>query len=186
MNRFANNPRRIIHWERVKGPRAVSAVTIGTAFGAGLFPIAPGTMGTLAAVPLVYATNHSDLVFRVVLWTVILAAGIWASKVFDELMGSKDNQNIVIDEVVGLGITAWTAGTHASTLVAAFLLFRFFDVLKPPPVRQVDNWSRKKATGPKNKYTYWWSGFGVMMDDVLAGFQGLAVILILQHFNLLP
>jgi phosphatidylglycerophosphatase A len=170
----------------------VSAIAVGTALGAGLLPLAPGTMGTLIAVPLAYFTAHAHWGIRAALWSVLLAAGIWASKVFDEIMGSKDNQNIVIDEVVGFGITAWTAGVHPWTLLASFIVFRFFDIVKPPPVRQVDNWSRYKASSknpgniPGSQAPLWWSGFGVMADDVLAGFQGLIVILILQHYGVLP
>jgi phosphatidylglycerophosphatase A len=94
------------------------------------------------------------------------------------MMGTGDNQNIVIDEVIGLGITAWTAGRDLKTLFAAFVLFRFFDVIKPPPVRQVDLWSKRQASP-------WAGGFGVIADDIVAGFQALAVILVLQYYQVL-
>ena len=100
-------------------------------------------------------------------------------------MGTGDNQNIVIDEVIGLGITAWTSGHEWKTLLAAFFAFRFFDVLKPFPVRLVDRWSKKKAEEKGSALAPWWGGFGVIADDILAGFQGLVVILIFQHFDLL-
>jgi phosphatidylglycerophosphatase A len=104
----------------------------------------------------------------------------------DEIMGTKDNQSIVMDEVVGLGVTAWTAGHHTSTLIAAFVLFRAFDILKPPPVRQLDRWSKKKASQKGNASAAWWGGFGVMADDLLAGFEALTVIFILQQLGVLP
>ncbi len=173
--------RRIIRWEKFKGPRAIAALVISTAGGAGLAPIAPGSLGTLVGVPIHWFSADWSIPARVMLWGGLLFIGVWAAKVFDEINDSKDNQNIVMDEVVGFGITAWTAGTNNWTLLAAFILFRIFDVLKPPPVRQLDNWSKSKATGSR-----WWNGIGVMGDDVVAAFQGLIVILILQHFGILP
>lgn len=171
--------RRKIDWKNVKGPKAILALLIGTALGAGLFPVAPGTMGTLVAMPLAYFTQEWHWGIRVLFWIGLTGLGTWAAKVFDETMETSDNQNIVIDEVIGLGITAWTAGNDAKTWIAAFLLFRFFDVVKPPPVRQVDRWSKNQASS-------YWGGFGVIADDIVAGFQALAVILILQAFKILP
>jgi phosphatidylglycerophosphatase A len=107
--------------------------------------------------------------------------GTWACKVFDETMQTGDNQNLVIDEVVGLGITAWVAGPDWKWLAAAFFLFRFFDIVKPPPVRQVDAWS-KNRTLSNTPLRYWYSGFGVMADDIIAGFQGLICMVVLRHF----
>src|SRR5262245_53825966 len=134
--------RRFLDWSRVRGPREFLAVITATACGAGLVPFAPGTAGTLAAMPLAWATAFEPVVVRVVLWTSLLIAGTWAAKVFDETMGTGDNQNIVMDEVVGLGITAWTAGQDSRALIAAFVLFRFFDIVKPWPVRLIDRWSK--------------------------------------------
>ena len=170
--------RRQILWHKVKGLHSVSALLGATALGAGLFPVAPGTMGTLVAMPLAYFTADWDWFLKVFLWSGLTLVGTWSAKVFDELMETSDNQNIVIDEVVGLGITSWTAGHDPKTWIAAFVLFRFFDVLKPPPVRQIDLWS-------KNQPSPWWKGFGVIADDIVAGFQGLGVILLLQWLGLL-
>ena len=171
------NPRRFIRWDAVKGPKAFIAVTVGTACGSGLVPFAPGTMGTLFGLPFVFYSAGWEWPYRVGLWLALLAIGTWAAKVFDETMGSSDNQCIVIDEVVGIGITAWTAGTDPKALAASFVLFRFFDIFKFPPVRQLDRWSKTQSR--------WLGGFGVMADDVLAGFQGLAVILLLQYLKVI-
>jgi len=180
-------PRSAIRWDKVSGPRAVVALLIGTALGAGLFPFAPGTMGTLVGLPLAYFTADSDPALRVLVWTALFAAGVWAARALDLLMGTKDNSSIVIDEVVGLGITAWTAGHHPTTLITAFVLFRIFDIVKPPPIRQLDTWSKKKASEKKgSKAASWWAGFGVMADDVLAGLMSLAIVIALQHFGVLP
>jgi len=175
-----SSDRRILHWERVRGIKATAAVFIGTAGGAGLFPVAPGTMGTLVGLPIAYYSASWDLSARLTLWTLITLAGTWACKEFDELMNSNDNQNLVIDEVAGMGITAWTAsfsGDGWKPWLAAFLLFRFFDIVKIPPVRQVDRWSKKGSA--------WLGGFGVMADDLLAGIQGLAAMMLLQWFHIL-
>lgn len=174
--------RRALDWSKVRGPRAVCAIAIGTALGAGLLPVAPGTFGTIASVPLAYVTADAHWALRAAMWLTLLAAGTWAAKVFDETMRTSDNQNVVMDEVVGLGITAWTAGQDWRALLAAFVLFRFFDIVKPWPVRLIDEWSKRKAAegGPTAS---WYGGFGVMADDVAAGFQGLACMLVLQRLG---
>jgi phosphatidylglycerophosphatase A len=177
--------RNLIRWNRVRGPRATAAFIIATAFGAGLTPLAPGTMGALFGVPLAYFSSEWDWVLRVLFWVFLSAIGTWAATVFDETMETGDNQRIVIDEVIGLGICAWTAGQNLTTLAAAFVLFRFFDIVKPPPVRQLDRWSKKKAAQTSDPFARWYGGFGVIADDIAAGLQGLAVILILQYFRVL-
>lgn len=171
-------PKRRIQWSRIKTPRDAIAVVTATAFGAGLFPYAPGTMGTLYAVPLAYATQSWATPARLVMWIFLLAAGTWAAKTLDEIMKSEDNQSIVMDEVVGYGITAWTAGSDINTILAAFVLFRILDGLKPWPVYLVDRWS-KKAKSP------WARGFGVMADDLLAGVVGLIIVVVLQSTGVL-
>jgi phosphatidylglycerophosphatase A len=176
--------KQVIRWERVRDFRSVSATVVATALGAGLVPRAPGTMGTLIAVPLAIWSAGWSVPARLALWVGLLALGTWGAKVYDEIMETGDNQCIVIDEVVGLGITAWLLAPGAGALAwfAAFFLFRFFDILKPPPVRQMDRWSKKKAL-ESSGLGKWWGGFGVMADDVLAGFQGLIVMAILLHFH---
>jgi phosphatidylglycerophosphatase A len=170
--------RRPLHWERVRGPRKIIALFIATAAGAGLLPKAPGTFGTIVGLPIAYFTRDWPIIARVGLWTALTVAGTWSAQVFDQTMQSTDNQNIVIDEVVGMGITAWTLGGSLPTgwqgWLAAFLLFRLFDMWKPYPIRLVDVWSKKSPA---------WSGFGVMADDILAGFYGLLCIILLQHFG---
>ena len=175
VNRFTH---KAIRWDRLRDVRGYAALIIGTAGGAGMFPVAPGTMGTLFAVPLAWFTADAHPALRAALWLALLAAGTWAARVLEELMGTSDNQSIVMDEVVGYGITAWTVGHDARAAIVAFVLFRLFDMVKVPPARQMDRWS-KKARSP------WVRGFGVMGDDVVAGFQGLAVVLIAQRLGLL-
>jgi phosphatidylglycerophosphatase A len=124
---------------------------------------------------------------RLSIWIALTIAGTWAAKVFDELMQTGDNQCIVIDEVVGLGITSWTLSNidKGWAWFAAFVLFRLFDVIKIYPVRLVDDWSKNKAK-ENTPLARWWGGFGVMADDIMAGFQGLAVMIILQLLHVFP
>jgi phosphatidylglycerophosphatase A len=169
--------RRPLQWDRVRGPKNISALFVATAGGAGLLPKAPGTFGAIVGLPIAYFTQTWSLEARLGLWIGLTAIGTWSAQVFDQLMQSTDNQNIVIDEVVGMGITAWTAGTDWKSWLAAFILFRLFDIWKPYPIRLLDLWS-KKSPG--------WSGFGVMADDILAGFYGLIVMILLQKFGIIP
>jgi phosphatidylglycerophosphatase A len=188
--------KRNIELARFFGPSAGLldrlALAAGTSLGAGLIPGAPGTMGACVGLPIAYLTAGWPAPYRVAIWTLLTILGVWAAKVIDERMGSSDNQSIVIDETVGLGITAWTAGTHLQTLAAAFVLFRLFDILKPPPIRQVDRWSKIQAIkarvappGPKSPWSSCWGGFGVMADDLLAGLEGLLVVFLLQRLDIL-
>lgn len=163
-------------FSRINTPKKWLGFWIATGLGSGLGPIAPGTWGTLAAIPLVYLTAENSLLFKTLLWLGLFLLGTWSAKVYDQTMETQDSGRIVIDEVVGYGIAAWTCGADLKSLVIAFFVFRFFDILKLPPVRQVDQWSHGHPR---------WSGFGVMADDVLAGIQALLVILTLQHYGVL-
>jgi phosphatidylglycerophosphatase A len=176
--------RNIIFWDRIKDARTAVAVWIATASGAGLVPKAPGTAGTLIAVPLFWLIAGWAWPYKLEVLFVILAAGTWAAKVFDETMETGDNQCIVIDEVLGFGITALCLSPNSRwwEWLTAFLLFRLFDIIKIPPVRQMDLWSKKKAK-ERNPLASWWGGFGVMGDDLLAGVQGWLVMLILSMLN---
>ncbi|MGZ3699511.1 MAG: phosphatidylglycerophosphatase A family protein [Bdellovibrionota bacterium] len=177
--------KRRVDFAKIKNFKQALAVVLGTALGAGLMPFAPGSAGTLVGMPLVWLSVDWDLPSRLALWGGLLVVGTWAAKVFDQTMGSKDNQSIVIDEVVGVGITAWTCPRDWRWMLAAFVLFRIFDIIKIAPVRQVDQWSKRKASDRSDPLAPWYGGFGVMADDVMAGVQGLIVILILQRFGFL-
>ncbi len=166
--------------KKIKSLSIFFAVLIGTAGGAGLLPLAPGTWGTLVAIPISCLTNHWDWTLKLAFWILVTIVGTWASKVIVQKFGKADNQSIVIDEVIGFGISAWTAGQNYKALAVAFILFRIFDVVKIPPVRQVDRWSKRVSGRSK-----WVGGFGVIADDILAGIQALAVILVLQSFGVL-
>ena len=131
------------------------ARTIALFFGAGCAPWAPGTAGTLAAVPLAWLLSAlGDGVYVAVLVAVV-AVGAWASRRASTELGSHDHPGIVIDEVAGYLVTMAFIPVSATTAALGFALFRLFDVVKPWPIRWVD----RNVSG----------GLGIMADDLLAG-----------------
>jgi phosphatidylglycerophosphatase A len=131
-------------------------------FGSGLAAKAPGTFGTLAAVPLYLLL--SDVSLPIYLAVVVLGAllGIWLCGYTAHRLGEHDHPSIVWDEFVGYFITMIAAPAGWSWLLLGFLLFRLFDILKPWPIRWVD----RHVHG----------GFGIMLDDVLAGAMAWLVL----------
>jgi len=130
--------------------------TFATAFGLGLSPVAPGTMGALGGLALGYlilqycSYPNSLLSLAIVLVTIL---GAISAKVL-ELEWGEDPSKIVIDEVVGMWISILFLPPMWECYVAAFVLFRFFDIVKPFYIKQME---------------FFKNGWGVMMDDVLAG-----------------
>jgi len=135
-------------------------VLIATWFGAGLLRPAPGTIGSLAAIPFGYAIvmlwGQIGLAIGAVLLGII---GVIAAGAYGKKSGVADDQSIVVDEVVGLWIAALPADKNLMLWAVAFFLFRLFDIWKPWPASFFDN--RGKG------------GFDVMMDDVVAGVYAL-------------
>ncbi len=146
------------------------ALLLATWFYSGLAPKAPGTMGSLAALPFAWIIierfGAGGLCAAII---VVFFAGLWASKIYMAETGKMDPGEIVIDEVAGQWIACLPIAAMTSTiplspgpLVLAFVVFRAFDIYKPWPIKIFDQ--RHDA-------------FGVMMDDVIAGFFA-AIILI--------
>jgi phosphatidylglycerophosphatase A len=126
-----------------------------TFFYAGKIPKAPGTFGTLATIPLWYAMTLLGSLWYMVLTIVIVIFGIFIAEAYERTLNVHDSKMIVIDEVAGFLITmVWLPVTWQS-VVFGFILFRFLDIVKPPPIKQLD----QKIQG----------GLGVMLDDVVAG-----------------
>ena len=170
--------RRRMDWGKVQNIRSILVVWVATASGAGLSPVMPGTMGSLVGMPIAYAMQRADGAGRLLFWLLIFGIGTWSAQAFDRLMKTQDHSSIVVDEVVGMAISSWTAGVNPKTWFVSFLAFRFFDILKPWPIRKVDAWSKKQSSA-------WWGGFGVMFDDVLAGIEALVVVILLQKLGFL-
>jgi phosphatidylglycerophosphatase A len=137
---------------------------IGVFGGSGLFPVAPGTVGTLASLFLwlpmmLLGVTWWQMGVVVILVTLI---GTVAAEKTALILGKEDPKEVVIDEVAGQGIALLFCPLAWQWFVAAFILFRIFDVLKPWPV----GWADKNLHG----------GVGIMADDVLAGLISLGLI----------
>ena len=141
---------------------------IALGFGAGLAPVAPGTFGTLVALPIAAAlwTYAGDAGFAAAI-VVLFVIGVWASAVTARDLGVPDHGSIVWDEVVAFLLVLYFVGGDNARVAFAFLLFRLFDILKPPPIRQLDAALK--------------SGFGVMADDILAAGYTLLVFALWQR-----
>ncbi|GAA4500884.1 phosphatidylglycerophosphatase A [Pseudaeromonas paramecii] len=139
---------------------------LATGFGSGLSPVAPGTFGTLAAVPCYYLVSDWPLWAYLGLLLIGSVAGVWICQSATDAIGQEDHGGIVWDEFMGYGITMIAAPAGWFWLLAGFLLFRLFDILKPWPI----GWLDRRVKG----------GLGIMVDDLLAGamawlvMQGLA------------
>ncbi|MEO8441726.1 MAG: phosphatidylglycerophosphatase A [Betaproteobacteria bacterium] len=136
--------------------------------GAGLAPVAPGTVGTLLAFPLYWllAASSNSLVALAILGAAFLL-GIWACGATGRALGAADHGAMVWDETVAFALVLVFTPAGWPWQIGAFLLFRFFDIVKPPPIRYFDR--RLK------------SGFGVMFDDVLAAGYSLLVLAVCQR-----
>lgn len=144
------------------------ATWVATWFGCGLMRPGPGTWGTLGGLPFGIALLFFGGVPALVAGIVIVSvAGYWASKKMEEMTGDHDGSYIVIDEVAGIFIALIPAGLEPLSVLAAFILFRFFDILKPWPV----SWLDKNLPGAE----------GVMLDDMMAGVYA-AIVLIGAHY----
>jgi phosphatidylglycerophosphatase A len=124
-------------------------------FGSGLAKKAPGTFGTLAGIPLYLLIAQTDWWVYGVLTLLAMLAGIWLCGVAAKKLGEHDFGGIVWDEIAGLLVTLWAVPLTWQNICLGFVLFRFFDIVKPWPIK----WADKNVQG----------GLGIMLDDVLAG-----------------
>jgi len=160
-------------------PQAAStplwASLIATFFGIGNLRPGPGTWGSLAAALIWFAVSHGvpqEFQPAVLACLIVIAVGIGipAATAVARTSGKKDPQNIVIDEVAGQWITLLFVPVAWKTLLIGFILFRGFDILKPPPIRQLERLPE---------------GTGIVVDDVAAGVYSLIVMQLLMRFGLL-
>ena len=151
------------------------ATLVATFFGIGRLRPGPGTWGSLAAV-LIWAglSRFIEPAWQTltlgVLAAIAVAIGIPAATAATQASSVKDPQFVVIDEVAGQWITLMFAPVSWKTLLAGFILFRGFDIVKPSPVRQLEKLP---------------SGTGIVLDDVAAGVYALAVMQLLLHLRIL-
>lgn len=144
--------------------RKKTAFLVATWFGLGFSPIAPGTLGTLAALPLYFALRDFGPVAVLAAAFVLTLAGVWAAGIVAEHTGKDDPQIVVVDEVAGV-LVALAFAPHTNTGVAiAVVFFRIFDMTKPFPARAAE-----RLPG----------GWGIVVDDLVAGLWAAGVAAVL-------
>lgn len=154
--------------QRVKLTKPSHFLAFG--FGSGLAPKAPGTFGSLAAIPLLLLMSHMPFWAYGAITLVSMIAGIWiCQKAADDLQ-THDHPAIVWDEIAGMFITFIAVPLTPLNLLIGFVLFRIFDIAKPWPIR----WADKKVHG----------GLGIMLDDILAGVIAALILHLGLHFLL--
>lgn len=145
------------------------AYVLATWFGCGRVPIAPGTAGTLGAIPLYLLLRPCGPAVVLGVAIALAAVGVWAADQVIARTGLKDPQIVVIDEVVGVLVTLAASAPTWTSLALGFVLFRVFDQWKPWPARQLESLH---------------GGWGVVMDDVAAGAWGAAALGALRVWGL--
>lgn len=145
-------------------------LVFATGLGAGYSPVASGTVGTAVAIPIFILL--SQLGTAGILWglVIVIALGIPAADFMERSLGESDPGRVVIDEIAGYMVTMAGSPPTLGYIIAGFLLFRFFDIVKPPPVRQADRLLK--------------GGLGVMADDILAGGYAWISLRLLEFFLL--
>ena len=128
---------------------------LATGFGVGYSPVAPGTLGTLIAIPVYYFLSAIPSPIYEITLIGFFFLSVWISENAEIFFGKKDDQRIVIDEMMGFLITMLWVPKVTHFIIIGFFLFRLFDILKPFPIRRLE----KRLKG----------GYGVVLDDVMAG-----------------
>ena len=144
---------------------------LASGLGAGFSPFAPGTAGTLAAIPIeLFLSRIGFPVYELTLLTFFFFSS-WIAEKAQNHWQKSDDRRIVIDEMMGYFLTMLWIPKTTLFIILGFFLFRFFDIVKPPPIRLIE-----RAKG----------GFGVVLDDVLAGVYSNIILQIICYFPLSP
>ncbi|HLS80854.1 MAG TPA: phosphatidylglycerophosphatase A [Steroidobacter sp.] len=136
-------------------------------FGAGLSPAAPGTVGTLLAVPIVAGVMSVGFLTHLAFAIVVCIAGVYICGASARRLGVHDHPGIVWDEIAGYSVTMLAAPLDGWWLLAGFVLFRCLDIVKPWPIREADH----SLSG----------GLGIMLDDIIAGLFAAAILFAVQR-----
>jgi phosphatidylglycerophosphatase A len=148
------------------------AWVVATWFGCGIVPKAPGTMGAIGAIPLYLLVAREGRGSVAAAALAVAALGVWAASEVARDLGKKDPQVVVVDEVAGMLVTMLPmADVSWPAIVIGFMLFRLFDITKPWPVRRFEALP---------------GGWGIVMDDVVAGGLGACVMAGLRVAGALP
>ena len=131
------------------------SIIIATLGPVGYIPKAPGTFGTLAAIPLFFLFSKTNIYLQLILILFLIIISVWASSRAGELFQNLDDPRIVIDELVGYLVATFGISFNIWSVLFSFVIFRFFDVLKIYPISLIDS--------------RWRTGVGVVADDIIAG-----------------
>ena len=135
---------------------------ISFGFGVGFSPLAPGTLGTLLAIPVYLVLASFSAAVYLLFAIVAFMAGCWVSGQTSRALGVEDHPGIVIDEIVGYLVTMLFVPLRWYWVIAGFALFRFFDIYKPWPVSVIDRHVK--------------GGIGIMLDDLFAAGYSLLLL----------
>ncbi|MFN3739283.1 MAG: phosphatidylglycerophosphatase A [Thermodesulfovibrionales bacterium] len=150
--------------------RSKAAIIISSLFYTGYIPLAPGTFGTVIALVFLMIFKIEGFIFYSFL-LFILILGIYVSDKAEQATGEKDSRHIVIDEFAGYMVSMAGVTPQWKNLLIAFLLFRFFDILKPFPIRDIE----RRLSG----------GLAIMLDDIIAGLYSNIILRLLIVIALL-
>ena len=141
-----------------------------TGFGLGRIPVAPGTFGTLAAIPLIWLMTWMNPGLVAFFLVSLILLSVYVADKAEIIMGEKDPGSIVIDEIAGFCVTMTLVPLSWLTIILGFIAFRCFDILKPVPVKYFEN----KFSG----------GAGIVLDDIMAGVLAALVLKFLYILGL--
>jgi len=139
---------------------------IAFGFGSGAMPFAPGTFGTLIAIPFYLAIRSLPLMAYIILVALIVIGSMWLCERVSREINVHDHQGMCLDEIVGYLVTMTGAPHGTIWIILGFILFRIFDIWKPWPIDYID----KHISG----------GFGIILDDVLAGIFSIIFLKLLS------
>jgi len=142
---------------------------LATGFGSGLAPFAPGTAGTLVGILICLPLIPLPWILRLLLVLALLALSFYVSDQAEKIYKRKDDQRIVIDEIIGFQITMLPVPINVLSICAGFVLFRIFDIWKPFPVRNMQGFP---------------GGWGIVADDVAAGIYAGMVLWLLTYWRI--
>ena len=142
-------------------------ILLATGFGAGFSPVVPGTVGTLFAVPIYFFISSMPSPLYELTLAALFFLSSWIAGQAERHWAKKDDRRIVIDEIMGFLVTMLWVPKSPFFVVAGFVLFRFFDILKPFPIRRLEKVR---------------SGYGVVLDDVLAGIYSNVILHMILRF----
>jgi phosphatidylglycerophosphatase A len=145
-------------------------IFLATGCYVGYSPLAPGTTGTLAVIPIYFFLSRLSSFYYAVIVFGFTCIAVWASDKAEVILQARDCRHIVVDEMVGFMVTMFMVPLTWGNILLGFFLFRALDIIKPPPIRSIE----EKVRG----------GYGVVLDDIIAGIYANLIIHVLR-FTLL-